>query len=100
MPASVRIWFIKILVTHFTNLYADKQSIVNLPNQFKWRIMINVSTQNTLVTRSELATRLKVHRNTVANLEKQGLINSIRVGSSLRYDYAETLSNLKSREKK
>lgn len=99
MPFIVRMWFIKILAIHFTNLNADKQSVLLLHNQFKIRIMINVSTQSTLVTRNELATKLKIHRNTVANLEKRGLISSIKVGSSLRYDYAETLSNLKSRDR-
>jgi len=48
-----------------------------------------------LISRAELSRRLAVHPNTLVRLEKKGIINAIRIGGSIRYDYKSIITILK-----
>lgn len=62
---------------------------------------MSVMSQNSsqLLTKSELASKLNLHPNTVTNLERRGVIAGIHIGTgTVRYDYSEILKNLKAQE--
>ena len=53
------------------------------------------TTTKRLVTTSELAELLGVSTRHLWNLEKEGVISSIRIGTSVRYDAEDVLTELK-----
>ena len=52
------------------------------------------------ITRKELIERLGISEPSVIRWEKKGLIPSIRIGTSIRYNWGSVLQALESRKKK
>lgn len=57
--------------------------------------MQSVEHEERLITRDELASRLTVSTQQVINLEKRGVLESYKVGGSVRYHYGEALAQIK-----
>jgi len=55
----------------------------------------STSTQVGLISREELSTRLNVSPSTTRRLEKANVIQGIRVGGQVRYQWNEVLGALK-----
>lgn len=51
-----------------------------------------------LITKSELAKKLRVTARTIDNWTSQGIIERIKIGRVSRYDWAEVISQLKSKQ--
>ncbi len=57
--------------------------------------MIVSNSSEVLITRTELATKLNLHPNTINNLEKRGIIEAFRIGGSVRYQLSEVMDCIK-----
>lgn len=48
------------------------------------------------ITRRELCERLKIHPGTSYRLDRQGIIQGVRVGGSIRYEWNSVVNNIES----
>ncbi|MFT5129745.1 MAG: hypothetical protein ACI8W8_003374 [Rhodothermales bacterium] len=53
-----------------------------------------------LLTKSDLAKKMKVTERSIDNWAKRGLIRKIKIGASCRFDWNDVLADLKSQEVK
>jgi DNA-binding XRE family transcriptional regulator len=56
---------------------------------------ITINRYSELITRKELAINLKLSEQTICNLEQRGIVENIKIGGSVRYDYGEVLQSIK-----
>ena len=61
---------------------------------------MNIKTKDSeeLITKEEVATRLKCTQRHIDNLTSRGVIHRIKVGQLCRFDWAEVVADLKDRE--
>lgn len=63
------------------------------------KILSSAKSENRLLNKSELAERLNVSISTISNMQNEGL-PSVKLLTSVRFEYAEVLEWLKVRDKK
>jgi DNA-binding XRE family transcriptional regulator len=56
---------------------------------------ITVNRFSTLITRKELASNLQLSEQTIVNLEQRGIVEGLKIGGSVRYNYGEVLQRIK-----